>query len=187
MIIEWFCLTEFLFVDIIQTMKEKKIIFIFDFDGTFYSGDEMFSKLPAYIARHRRDFLPNLSDEEYKKVVTEKTTIEKERNVPSVDGRQHWYRVYKAPILDVNNEGNGLVTIVKNIDREKTLEAQKELFLATLTHDLKNPVQAQLMSLNMLNNGTFGELNPEQKEMLELVIESAYYMRDMLNTILDTY
>lgn len=127
------------------------------------------------------------TETEDKKVVTEKTTIEKERNVPSVDGRQHWYRVHKAPILDVNNEGNGLVTIVKNIDREKTLEAQKELFLATLTHDLKNPVQAQLMSLNMLNNGTFGELNPEQKEMLEMVIESANYMREMLNTILATY
>lgn len=46
-------------------------VFIFDFDGTFYSGDEMFSKLPTYIARHRRDFLPNLSDEEYKQVVKE--------------------------------------------------------------------------------------------------------------------
>ena len=46
-------------------------VFIFDFDGTFYSGDEMFSKLPAYIARHRRDFLPNLSDEEYRQVVKE--------------------------------------------------------------------------------------------------------------------
>ena len=46
-------------------------VFIFDFDGNFYSGDEMFSKLPTYIARHRRDFLPNLSDEEYKQVVKE--------------------------------------------------------------------------------------------------------------------
>lgn len=51
-------------------MSEKKII-ILDFDGTLYSSDHVFDKLDNFIKRHRREFLPRLSDEEYALVVKE--------------------------------------------------------------------------------------------------------------------
>lgn len=60
-------------------MDINKKVIIFDFDGTFYSGEEMFSKLPAYVNRHKREFLPNVTDEQYKEIVKNhpnwKTTI----------------------------------------------------------------------------------------------------------------
>ncbi|MBO7673273.1 HAMP domain-containing histidine kinase [bacterium] len=67
------------------------------------------------------------------------------------------------------------------------LEKQRDIFISTLTHDLKNPLQAQISSMELLNSGMFGKLNDEQKEMLDLTIESAKYMREMLCTILTTY
>ena len=67
------------------------------------------------------------------------------------------------------------------------IEACRELYIATLTHDLKNPVQAQLMSLKMLTEGVFGELNREQKEIVAMITESANYMYEMLYSILTTY
>ena len=73
------------------------------------------------------------------------------------------------------------------IEHKKQLEAQKELFMATLTHDLKNPVQAQLMSLKMLKNGTFGKLSKEQDDLLDILLESSEYMQNMLYSILKTY
>ena len=73
------------------------------------------------------------------------------------------------------------------IEHKKQLEAQKELFMTTLTHDLKNPVQAQLMSLKMLRNGNFGVLSNEQKELLDILLESSEYMQNMLYSILKTY
>ena len=73
------------------------------------------------------------------------------------------------------------------IEHKKQLEAQKELFMTTLTHDLKNPVQAQLMSLKMLRNETLGVLSQEQKDLLDILLESSEYMQNMLYSILKTY
>ncbi len=73
------------------------------------------------------------------------------------------------------------------LEKKKQLEAQKEMFMATLTHDLKNPVQAQLMSLKMLNDGMYGKLSAEQHELLEIIIESSKYMQNMLGSLLNTY
>ena len=51
-------------------MKENKVI-ILDFDGTLYSSEHVFDKLDNFIKRHRREFLPRLTDEQYAKVVKE--------------------------------------------------------------------------------------------------------------------
>lgn len=51
-------------------MTHKKVI-ILDFDGTFYSGEKVFSKLKNYIKSNQREFFPRLSDEEYDLIVKE--------------------------------------------------------------------------------------------------------------------
>lgn len=40
-------------------------IFIFDFDGTFYSGEHKFDKVEQNIKDNKRTFLANLTDEQY--------------------------------------------------------------------------------------------------------------------------
>lgn len=73
------------------------------------------------------------------------------------------------------------------LNNEKKLKSQKEMFLATLTHDLKNPIQALLMTLKMFKDGMFGGMNKEQKEILTTAIESSDYMQKMIFSILSTY
>lgn len=119
-------------------------------------------------------------------VLINKKTLHKEKSAKDDDGNIHWYKISKVPILTEENDVMGLVTIAKNIDTEKSLENQKSLFLATLSHDLKNTLQAQISSLELFNKGTFGELNSTQKEMLDMIIESSKYMREMLYTLLRT-
>ncbi len=119
-------------------------------------------------------------------VIENKKDLVKEKIVPGLDRKAHHYRIHKAPILTESNDVTGLVTIAKNIDIEKQQETQKNLFLATLSHDLKNPLQAQISSLEMFNKQFADKVNDEQKEILELIIESAKYMRNMLCTLLST-
>lgn len=64
---------------------------------------------------------------------------------------------------------------------------KEELFFATLAHDLKNPVQAQLLSLKMLSDGAFGKLNNRQKDILNIILESSNYMNNMLLSVLNSY
>ena len=119
-------------------------------------------------------------------VLTNKKYLSKEKTAVDINGKTHWYRIHKAPILTENNDINGLVTIAKNIDSEKQLETQKNLFLATLSHDLKNPLQAQISSLEMLYRQLYNKMNDDQKEIFELIIESSKYMKTMLCTLLKT-
>ncbi len=133
-----------------------------------------------------KDALPEVENED-NYVLQNKKYLQKEKVVKGSDGKQHWYKIHKAPILTSNNEINGLVAIAKNIDADKKLEHQRDLFLATLSHDLKNPLQAQISSLEMLYREYYGKIDEGHQEILELVIESAKYMKDMLCTLLKTY
>ena len=49
---------------------ERKVI-ILDFDGTVYSGEDIFCHVPEYIEKNRRRFLNKLSDVEFEKVCSE--------------------------------------------------------------------------------------------------------------------
>ena len=73
------------------------------------------------------------------------------------------------------------------IDSERKLQAQRETFVASLGHDLKNPTIAQIRSLELLLNGSFGEISFEQRELLEMVLDSCRYMNGMLSSLLATY
>ncbi len=129
--------------------------------------------------------LPEVENED-NYVLQNKKHLRKTKVAKDPDGKQHWYRIHKAPILMSNNEISGLVTIAKNIDADKKLENQRDLFLATLSHDLKNPLQAQISSLEMLYREYYGKIDEGHQEIMELVIESAKYMKDMLCTLLKT-
>lgn len=131
-------------------------------------------------------FVESETENEDNYVIENKKHLIKEKTVPDMEGKAHHYRVHKAPILTESNDIAGLVTIAKNIDVEKQLETQKNLFLATLSHDLKNPLQAQISSLEMFYKQFAEKVNDDQKEILELIIESAKYMRNMLCTLLST-
>ncbi len=81
----------------------------------------------------------------------------------------------------------------KNLSLEKILKQEKELrlfkedFVATLTHDMKVPVVAELNSLNYLLEGRFGELNDKQKEALNLMLASNQELKDLIENMLETY
>ena len=73
------------------------------------------------------------------------------------------------------------------IDSERKLQVQRETFVASLGHDLKNPTIAQIRSLELLLKGSFGEISEMQKEILEMVLDSCRYMNGMLSSLLATY
>lgn len=71
-------------------------------------------------------------------------------------------------------------------DKEK-LEKQRESFVASLSHDLKNPTIAQIRALELVLKGKFGKILPEQREVVEMVLDSCKYMNAMLCSLLLTY
>lgn len=120
-------------------------------------------------------------------IIKTKKTVVTERPIKLKNGKQNWFIIRKVPILDTNNNVSKFVVFGRNIDSERAAQRQRETYISTLSHDLKIPTIAQIRALELLVNGNLGEINNEQKEILNLTLDSCYSMYDMLSTILSTY
>lgn len=65
----------------------------------------------------------------------------------------------------------GTVILLQNITPYKELDFAKTNFIATVSHELKTPISSIRMSLDLLENKQLGELNTEQKNMVESIKE----------------
>lgn len=124
---------------------------------------------------------------EDEEVIKSKTSISTEIQSSVFTNKRSWYQITKSPILNLKKEVIGIIVMIKNIDKEKELEAQKETLVATITHDLKTPTTAQMTAMNLLENDSMGVLTDGQKEIVKLVKDSNIYMSNMISTILATY
>ncbi len=128
-----------------------------------------------------------LIKEENNFIIKNQKVFVTDRLVKLKSGKQNWFRVRKIPIFNQENKVNGFVVFKRNIDDEKAAQKQRETYISTLSHDLKIPTLAQIRALELLVGGKIGTITSEQKEILDLTLESCYCMYDMLSTILSTY
>lgn len=173
-------------IPMLAYMKDENLKYI---TGSKYSKNFVEAGLDGYASNIQID-LPEASrivDMEDNYVLHNRETLIREKSAKSVNGTEHWYKIYKTPVFDDDKNVSGIVSVAQNIDAEKQLTNQKELFVATLSHDLKNPLQAQLTNLKLLSKGTFGNVNDSQKQILDMIIESADFMHKMLRSVLSVY
>ena len=127
------------------------------------------------------------SQKEDEEVIKNKRNLLVERNVKTLNGYSGWWKIVKIPIFEKKNTVSNIMVIAIDIDKEKKLEEQKMSFIATLTHDLKTPLSAQINALNLLLKNSFGDLSEEQREIISQIKESCEYTKNLAHAILDTY
>ena len=76
---------------------------------------------------------------------------------------------------------------MNNIKQEKTNTQDKESLLAMVSHDLKNPVSSGIMALKLLQDAKLSPLNTYQTEILESLMFSFKYMKNLIENVLDRY
>lgn len=74
-----------------------------------------------------------------------------------------------------------------NLLKRKNTFDNKETILAMISHDLKNPINASILAVKLLDNNKFSQLNPNQKEILDNIMVSLKYMKSLIENILDRY
>lgn len=73
----------------------------------------------------------------------------------------------------VNTSNNGTVIILSNITKFKELDNAKTNFISIISHELKTPISAIMMSLKLLEDKRIGEMNKEQAELTQSIHESS--------------
>ncbi|MFP5039730.1 ATP-binding protein [Parasediminibacterium sp. JCM 36343] len=76
---------------------------------------------------------------------------------------------FNKDIIKVSNDEQviGEVIVLRNITPFHELNEAKTNFIATVSHELKTPISAIKMSLQLLQSSSTGELNEEQQQLIE--------------------
>lgn len=82
-------------------------------------------------------------------------------------------------------EQRGNVILLKNITEFKELDTAKTTFISTISHELKTPISAILMSLQLLEDKRIGQLNPEQEELSESIKENSERLLNITGELLN--
>ncbi len=104
------------------------------------------------------------------------------------DNKESYFRALYIPIQDkdgesVNNLGN--VILLKNITEFKELDSAKTTFISTISHELKTPISAIMMSLKLLEDTRIGALNAEQRQLSESMEDNAKRLLDITSELLN--
>ena len=74
---------------------------------------------------------------------------------------------------------------MRNITEFKELDAAKTTFISTISHELKTPVSAIMMSLQLLEDKRIGELNGEQHQLSESIKENSERLIKIIGELLN--
>jgi two-component system, NtrC family, sensor histidine kinase KinB len=100
---------------------------------------------------------------------------------------------FTKEILDVYTTGTGEIEhqlighliILKNITKFQELDDAKTNFIATVSHELKNPISSARLNIKLLEDARVGELNDEQKILLRNVREEVNRLLKITGELLD--
>ena len=87
---------------------------------------------------------------------------------------------------DINLVHAQIFGLIKQEHERKILQAERDDFVASITHDLKSPLNAQKYALNSLFN-SHESLSDYQKEVLNDLMGSIDYMKILTENILTKY
>lgn len=85
------------------------------------------------------------------------------------------------------SEKERYVGVIRDVSLQKDTERLRDDFIATLTHDLRTPLTAAINALNILLDGSLGELEEKQKVLLSTMKNSNEDLLGLVNALLEVY
>lgn len=149
-------------------------------ENWFMGADKSHNKKKCYEIIFSRDFpcnnCPSLRlSKQFKNQVSNV-------QLSSLNATKRQYNI-RANMLDDENR----VVLITDITDQLETERMREDFVATLTHDLRTPLLAELRTLELLTKGVFGPLNDKQMEVLEAMLISNRDLLAMVKNLLEVY
>ena len=100
---------------------------------------------------------------------------------------------FKASYIEIDNTNHdseepeklGHVIILKNITEFKELDSAKTTFISTISHELKTPISAIMMSLQLLEDRRIGSLNKEQEQLSQSIKENGERLLNITGELLN--
>lgn len=131
------------------------------------------------------EFLDILAEEDLDEMI-EKAMIKGEGNIikETMIG-QKYYEIYVISVKNPDNKIVGAGLVIHDITQLKVVDQMKSEFVSVASHQLRTPLTAVRLFIEMLLNGDAGEIKGQQKEYLNNVYKSTDRMIRLVNDLLN--
>lgn len=131
------------------------------------------------VIRHSAEEL-SLKNDLLRRLVRELITPSEKKEPLKIyaDNKESYFQASYITIMNTETDPDepqnlGDVILLKNITEFKELDSAKTTFISTISHELKTPISAILMSLQLLEDKRVGALNDEQEQLSKSIKENA--------------
>ncbi len=126
-------------------------------------------------------------------IPSQQTVDDKSKKEPLkiyADDKESFFQVKYISIAqpskdDMIPEKRGYVIMLKNITEFKELDSAKTTFISTISHELKTPISAIMMSLQLLEDKRVGTLNNEQEDLASSIKENSERLLSITGELLN--
>ncbi|HZY81857.1 MAG TPA: ATP-binding protein [Cyclobacteriaceae bacterium] len=107
-----------------------------------------------------------------------------------VGGKENYFSresisINYRPTGEKDNVEIGEVILLKNVTPFKELDLAKTNFIATISHELKTPIASLQMGIRLLHDTRVGEMNEEQKGIINTLSEETARLSKLTHELLD--
>ena len=184
------CLNYFIFENLLKEKEKAEIILkklpflimLKNSDGKIIHANRNIKNFynDKYIIKYAKNIL-----EEDLDITTNKKSLSTIREIETKTNSIIRYKVTKSPILDKWGKVSKIFLFSQNIEDELITNERKNTFIATMVHDLKNPVLAQIRMLELLikkenNNSALTDIHIQ-------MLSTAKNQFEIISSILNSY
>jgi len=101
------------------------------------------------------------------------------------NGEVYWEYASISPIRDAVGKTTHYIKVAEDVTERKRLEKVKDDFVSMVSHELRTPLTAIKESINIVYDGSAGEINAEQKDFIETAKRNVDRLARLINDVLD--
>lgn len=101
------------------------------------------------------------------------------------DDKTKHFRINTKPIRDKDGDNIGVVTLMQDITKLKEVDRMKSDFVSTVSHEFRTPLTSISMAVGLLLDKVPGDINKEQKELLDAIREDNERLKNLVSDLLD--
>ncbi len=122
-------------------------------------------------------------DQAIRECRVEKKTIV--RDVVVFREKERILSCYVSPVRDFDGKTIGIVTVLRDITKEREADKAKSEFITTVSHELRTPLTSIREGVSQVLEGILGDTTADQREFLAICLEDIDRLQRIINGLLD--